>query len=92
MKVTVLTCVLSERIKRRAPSTQADSVRDWRRKPVGGRRGGGGGEERKAEDWKDSQKRRLTIFPFSRLNLIYMYFISPFSVCTPATFVNFLTI
>ena len=54
--------------------------------------GGGGGEERKAEDWKDSQKRRLTIFPFSRLNLIYMYFISPFSVCTPATFVNFLTI
>lgn len=47
MKVTVLTCVLSEKIKRRAPSTQADSVRDWRGKPVGERRGGGGGGGRK---------------------------------------------
>lgn len=70
MKETVLTCLLSERIKRRAPSTQADSDRDWRRKPVEDEK------ERKAKDWEDSQKRRLTISPVFRLesNLHVLYY------------------
>ena len=43
------------RKKRRAPSTPADSARDWRRKPVKRGGGGGGGKKKKERQKTNSQ-------------------------------------